>query len=156
MSGAASHFTRTDIRERRRSLLPLLKKIHDAERYLSQESIESLSRKLRMSENEIYGVATFYPQFRFAPPGKYHIQVCLGNACHVGGAQNFMEAMKLERNLLHGQTSPNGMLSLEGIGCLGCCAMSPVVVVNNEIHGRMNRVTFMQLVESLDPSEEKQ
>lgn len=156
MASAAPHFTRMDIRERRKSLLPLLKKIHETEGYLSRESIELLSRKLRMSENEIYGVATFYAQFRFTPPGKYHIQVCLGNSCHVGGAQNFMEAMRFERNLTHGQTSPNGKLSLEGIGCLGCCAMAPVVVVNNEIHGRMNRVTFMQLVESLDPSEEKQ
>jgi NADH-quinone oxidoreductase subunit E len=156
MAGAVSHFTRTDIRERRTRLLPLLKKIHETEGYLSRESIQHAARELRMSENEIYGVATFYPQFRFTPPGKHHVQVCLGNSCHVGGAQNFMEAMKFERNLVHGQTSPNRNLSLEGVGCLGCCALAPVVVVNGEVHGRMNRVTFMQLVETLDPAEENQ
>lgn len=154
MAGATSHFSRMDIRDRRRSLLPLLKKTHEAEGYLSRESIGLLARKLRMSENEIYGVATFYPQFRFTPPGKYHVQVCLGNACHIGGASNFMEGMKIERNLGDGQTSPDRKLSLEGVGCLGCCAMAPVVVVNSDIHGRMNRVTFMKLVDSLAPSEE--
>ncbi len=154
MAGETSHFSRMDIRDRRRSLLPLLKKTHEAEGHLSRESIGRLARELRMSENEIYGVATFYPQFRFTPPGRHHIQVCLGNACHIAGAPNFMEGMKIERSLGDGQTSADGELSLEGVGCLGCCAMAPVVVVNGGIHGRMNRVTFMKLVDSLAPREE--
>ncbi len=155
MAGATSHFSRMDMRDRRRSLLPLLKKTHETDGFLSRESIGRLARKLRMSENEIYGVATFFPQFRFTPPGKYHIQVCLGNACHLGGAPNFMEGMKIERGLEDGRTSPDGVLSLQGVGCLGCCAMAPVVVVNGGIHGRMNRVTFMKLVDSLAPREEE-
>jgi NADH-quinone oxidoreductase subunit E len=142
------------IRERRKSLLPLLKKVQETEGYLSRETVRLISRKLRVSENEIYGVATFYPQFRFQPPGKHHLQICLGNACHVGGAPNFMEAMRIEKNLGHGETTPDRKFSLEGVGCLGCCAMAPVIVVNNEVHGRMNRVTFMRLVESLDSPEE--
>jgi len=141
------------IRERRKSLLPLLKKVQETEGYLSEETVSLISRKLRVSENEIYGVATFYPQFRFQPPGKHHLQVCLGNACHIGGAPNFMEAMKIEKNLAHGETTPDRTFSLEGVGCLGCCAIAPVIVVNGEVHGRMNRVTFMRLVESLDSPE---
>jgi NADH-quinone oxidoreductase subunit E len=141
------------IRERRKSLLPLLKKVQETEGYLSRETVRLISRKLRVTENEIYGVATFYPQFRFQPPGKHHLQVCLGNACHIGGAPNFMEAMRIEKNLGHGETTPDRKFSLEGVGCLGCCAMAPVIVVDNEIHGRMNRVTFMRLVESLDSPE---
>jgi len=140
-------------RERRKSLLPLLKKVQETEGYLSREAVKFISRKLRISENEIYGVVTFYPQFRLRPPGKYHMQVCLGNACHVGGAPNFMEAMRIEKNLGNGETTPDRKLSLESVGCLGCCAMAPVIVVNNEVHGRMNRVTFMRLVESLDSPE---
>jgi NADH-quinone oxidoreductase subunit E len=66
-----------------------------------------------------------------------------------------MEGMKIERNLGDGQTAPDGRISLEGVGCLGCCAMAPVVVVNSEIHGRMNRVTFMKLVDALAPVEEE-
>ena len=149
MADAVQH----NIRERRKGLLPLLKKVQETDGYLSRETVRLISRKLRVSENDIYGVATFYPQFRFQPPGKHHIQVCLGNACHVGGAPNFMMAMKIEKNLRHGETTPDRKFSLEGVGCLGCCAMAPVIVVNNEVHGRMNRVTFMRLVESLESPE---
>lgn len=139
-------------RERQKDLVPLLQRVQEAEGYLSAESIKIISRKLKISENEIFGVATFYAQFRFQPPGKYNIKVCLGTACHVGGGQNFMEVMKVNKNLCHGETTPDGKFSVERVACLGCCALAPVVVVNNEVHGRMNRVTFMQLLESLDPS----
>ena len=141
------------MRERRKSLLPLLKRAQETDGYLSQEAVRLISGKIRVSENEIYGVATFYPHFRFEPPGKHHVQVCLGNACHIGGATNFMHAMKIEKGIAHGQTTPDRAFSLEAVGCLGCCAISPVVVVNGEVHGRMNRVTFMRLIESLDPPE---
>jgi len=138
---------------KREALIPLLQKVQEVQGYLSPDSIILISRKLKISENEIYGVATFYTQFRFQPPGLYNIKVCLGTACHVGGGQNFMEVMKIAKNISHGETTPDGMFSLERVACLGCCALAPVVVVNNEVHGRMNRVTFMQLLESLDPSE---
>ena len=136
MADAVQH----NIRERRKGLLPLLKKVQETDGYLSRETVRLISRKLRVSENDIYGVATFYPQFRFQPPGKHHIQVCLGNACHIGGASNFMEGMKIERNLGDGQTSPDRKLSLEGVGCLGCCAMAPVVIPR--MAGRLPVPTF--------------
>ena len=139
-------------RARRKNLVPLLQKAQEEEGYISLESVKRIARKLRISENEIFGVTTFYTQFRLQPPGKYNIKVCLGTACHVGGGQNFMEVMKTNKNLSHGETSPDQKFSLERVACLGCCALAPVVVVNDEVHGRMNRVTFMQLLESLDPS----
>lgn len=151
MSAVPSPAVRKTARDKRKSLIPRLLELHDAEGYLSQDSIRRLSRELRISENEIFGVATFHPQFRFRPPGKYRIQVCLGNSCHVGGGQNFMEVMKIDKGIGHGETTPDGKFSVEEAACLGCCAVAPVVVVNNEVHGRMNRVTFMRLLESLDP-----
>jgi NADH-quinone oxidoreductase subunit E len=135
---------------KREELIPILQKVQDAEGFLSPESITLISRKLKISENEIYGVATFYTQFRFNPPGKYNIKVCLGTACHVGGGQNFIEVLKTEKNLSHGETTPDGLFSLERVACLGCCALAPVVVVNEEVYGRMNRVKFMQLLETLE------
>ncbi len=141
----------TKIRERKKNVIPLLQRMQAAEGYLSPESIRRIARTLKISENEIYGVATFYTQFRFRPAGAYNIKVCLGTACHVGGGQNFMEVMKIDKNLSHGETSPDGKFSLERVACLGCCALAPVVVVNEEVHGRMNRVTFTKLLESLDP-----
>ena len=139
-------------RARRKDLVPLLQKVQETELYLSHESIKLISRELKVSESEIYGVATFYAQFRFRPPGKYNIKVCLGTACHVGGGQNFIEVMKIAKNLSHGETTPDRQFSLERVACLGCCALAPVVVVNREVHGRMNRVTFMKLLDSLDSS----
>jgi len=153
MAAKTSHAVQDKIRQRRKSLLPLLKKTHEAEGYLSRESVRTISRKLRISENEIYGVASFYPQFRFEPPGKYNIQICLGNACHIAGAQNFVDALRMEKGLEHGRTTGDGKFSLEGTGCIGCCAMAPVVAVNSVVHGRMNRVTFMRLVEALETEE---
>ena len=139
-------------RSMKKNLIPLLQKAQEEEGFLSPEAIRRISRALKVSENEIYGVATFYTQFRFKPPGKYNLKVCLGTACHVGGGQNFMEVMETDKHIGHGETTPDGTFSLERVACLGCCALAPVVVVNDEVHGRMNRVTFMQLLESLDPS----
>jgi len=139
------------IHERRKGVIPLLQKMQEQDGYLSPESIRTISRTLKVSENEIYGVATFYTQFRFRPAGKFNVKVCLGTACHVGGGQNFMEVMKIDKNLGHGETSADGKFSLERVACLGCCALAPVVVVNEEVHGRMNRVTFTKLLETLDP-----
>jgi len=139
------------IRKRRKDLIPLLQKAQATGGYLSPRAIADISRTLKVSENEIYGVATFYTQFRFRPPGRYNVKVCLGTACHVGGGQNFMEVMKTDKNLTHGETSPDGKFSLERVACLGCCALAPVVVVNEEVHGRMNRVTFTELLKTLDP-----
>jgi NADH-quinone oxidoreductase subunit E len=134
----------------REDLIPALQRVQDVDGYLSPYSIRLISRKLKISENEIYGVATFYTQFRFNPPAKYNIKVCLGTACHVAGGWNFIDAMKAQKNLSHGETTPDREFSLERVACLGCCALAPVVVVNDEVHGRMNRVTFMQLLESLE------
>ena len=139
-------------RSMKKNLIPLLQKAQEEEGFLSPEAIRRISRALKVSENEIYGVATFYTQFRFKPPGKYNLKVCFGTACHVGGGQNFMEVMETDKHIGHGETTPDGTFSLERVACLGCCALAPVVVVNDEVHGRMNRVTFMQLLESLDPS----
>ncbi|OGD19144.1 MAG: hypothetical protein A2W03_05920 [Candidatus Aminicenantes bacterium RBG_16_63_16] len=152
MADKSSPVVLDKVRKRRKALIPLLQKAQEDERYLSTESIKLISRKLKISENEVYGVATFYTQFRFRPPGQYNIKVCLGTACHVGGGQNFMEVMLTGKNINHGETTPDGKFSLERVACLGCCALAPVVVVNNEVYGRMNRVTFMQLLESLDPT----
>jgi NADH-quinone oxidoreductase subunit E len=137
--------------EMKKDIIPLLQRAQTEHGFISPDSIRDISRMLKVSENEIYGVATFYTQFRFRPPGRFNVKVCLGTACHVGGGQNFMEVMETDKQLRHGETSPDGKFSLERVACLGCCALAPVVVVNEEVHGRMNRVTFMKLLEILDP-----
>jgi NADH-quinone oxidoreductase subunit E len=138
-----------DYKGERRELIPLLQRTQKVYGYLRPDTIKQISRWLKISENEVYGVATFYAQFRFHPPGEHHIKVCLGTACHVAGAMNFLEVLKADMNLSHGETTPDGKFSLERVACLGCCSLAPVVVNNNEVHGKMNRVKFMELIEKL-------
>jgi NADH-quinone oxidoreductase subunit E len=132
-----------------KDLVPVLQRVQEQDGYLRPDAIRSISRWLKISENEIFGVATFYAQFRFHPPGKHNIKVCMGTACHVVGARNFVEVLKADLNLSPGETTRDGKFSLERVACLGCCALAPVVVVNDEVHGRMNRVKFTELLETL-------
>jgi len=152
MSGITLANLMQEFKGERRELIPILQRTQESLGYLHTDAIKAVSRWLKISENEIYGVATFYAQFRFHPPGEHHIKVCLGTACHVSGALNFVEVLKAELNLSHGETSPNGKFSFERVACLGCCSLAPVVVTNHEVHGRMNRVKFIELLESLKKS----
>ncbi len=140
---------RQEFKGEHEDLVPVLQRLQELDGYLRPDAIRGISRWLKISENEIFGVATFYAQFRFNPPGKYNIRVCMGTACHVVGARNFVEVLKADLNLSPGETSRDGMFSLERVACLGCCALAPVVVVNEEVHGRMNRVKFTALLETL-------
>lgn len=135
-------------------LVPVLQRVQEADGFLSAGAMHHIARRLKVSESEVYGVATFYAQFRFNPPGEHNIKVCMGTACHVVGARNFIEVLKADLNLSHGETTPDGKFSLERVACLGCCALAPVVVVNDEVHGRMNRVKFTELLETLKPGGE--
>lgn len=136
-------------------IIPVLQKIQSVYGYLPRHEIRGVSRWLKVSENEIYGVATFYAQFRFTPPGKHRLKVCLGTACHVKGGEQLLEAVKHLFKIKPGETTADGKYDLERVACLGCCALAPVVVVNDEVHGRMNRVTFTNLLESLDSLPQK-
>ena len=140
---------RQEFKGERKDLVPVLQRLQEQDGYLRPDAVRSISRWLKISENEIFGVATFYAQFRFHPPGKHNIRVCMGTACHVVGARNFVEVLKADLNLSPGETTRDGKFSLERVACLGCCALAPVVVVNDEVHGRMNRVKFTELLETL-------
>jgi NADH-quinone oxidoreductase subunit E len=149
MSNQVLSEIKQEFKGERGDLIPVLQRAQEAYGYLQPDAIRQISRWLKVSENEIYGVATFYAQFRFHPPGEHHIKVCLGTACHVSGALNFLEVLQADLDLTHGQTTSDGKFSLERVACLGCCSLAPVVVVDNEVHGRMNRVKFSELLETL-------
>ena len=122
----------------REDLIPILQKVQDLEGYLRPESIRLISRRLKISENEIYGVATFYSQFRFHPPGRRQIRVCLGTACHVKGGEQLLVTTQQRLGILPGETTADGEFDLERVACLGCCALAPVVAVDDKIHAQMS------------------
>ena len=119
-------------------LIPVLQKIQSVRGYLPQDAISKISRWLKISENEIYGVASFYAQFRFTPPGKRHITVCLGTACHVKGGEQMLHVLKRRLEISPGETTADGEYDLTRVACLGCCALAPVVNFDDKIYAQMS------------------
>jgi NADH-quinone oxidoreductase subunit E len=128
----------SDFRGDRGELIPILQKVQEADGYISEVSIGRISRFLRLSENQIYGVASFYSQFRFNEPGRYSVKVCLGTACHVAGGNRLSDAVQRELHIAPGETTVDKRFDFERVACLGCCALAPVVKVGEEIHSRVN------------------
>jgi NADH-quinone oxidoreductase subunit E len=131
-------------------LVPLLQKTQEKYGYISQEAISEISRFLKISENQIYGVATFYSQFRFSAPGRHSIKVCLGTACHVRGGQILGEAVGRELNVMPGETTQDKRFDFQRVACLGCCALAPVIQVDSDIHSRMSVIRLKGILEKYE------
>jgi len=125
-------------------LIPILQGIQGVSGFISEDAVRQVSRFLRVSENEIFGVASFYAQFRFTPPGRNSVRVCLGTACHVRGGQILIHALERELGIVPGQTTEDMRFDLQRVACLGCCALAPVVAVNNDIYSRMNVIRLRE------------
>jgi NADH-quinone oxidoreductase subunit E len=121
----------------RRSLLRILQAVQHTRGFLSEEALAEVARHLEISAAEVYGVATFYNQFRFIPYGKHHVVACLGTACHAMGGQLILDAFERELDIKAGEITLDHEWSLDRVGCIGCCTKAPVVVMNDAIHARM-------------------
>ena len=128
-------------------LIPLLQEVQEHFRFLSPEAVQAVADHLQLSINDVYGVATFYAQFRFVPPGLHHIKVCEGTACHVRGSDRILESISRTTGIAPGQTSADGTFSLERVACFGSCALAPVVVVDDKVYGRMTAPKTQKLIE---------
>jgi len=128
-------------------LIPVLQKIQAEEGYLAPESVRSVSRWLRMSENEIYGVATFFAQFRFTRPGEHVLKVCLGTACHVRGGEQILDVLKRRLEVDPGGVTADGRFQLERVACLGCCALAPVLSVDDKIYGQSSVLKIQEMLD---------
>lgn len=118
----------------REDLIPILQDAQEVMGHLSHEAIVRIAQHLALPASKVYGVATFYNQFRFQAPGRFHIQICRGTACHVKGSQGILAALKRELRIEPGQTSRDGMFSLEVVACVGACGLAPVIVINGRFH----------------------
>ena len=122
---------------RRENLIPMLQKVQELDGFISPQAVKLISDKLRISENEIHGVTTFYAQFRFHPPGKHSIHVCMGTACHVNGGQQILNSLEYELGIKEGETSEDKKFDLNRVACLGCCALAPVVKIDDSINSQL-------------------
>jgi NADH-quinone oxidoreductase subunit E len=122
---------------KRDSLIPILQKAQEVHGYLSEEAIAEIGKHLKLPASKVYGVATFYNQFRFTPKGKYHIMLCRGTACHVKGSVKLLDAVSRTLKLQAGQTTRDGLFSLEVVACMGACGLAPAVSVNGEMFAKV-------------------
>ena len=133
---------------KRDSLIPILQEVQDELGYLSREAVIRIARHLNLPTSKVYGVATFYNQFRFQALGKHHIQVCRGTACHVKGSAAILEAIKRDLKIDAGQTSRDGVFSLEVVACIGACGLAPVICVNGEFHAGVSTKSVAKILDS--------
>lgn len=121
----------------RANLIPVLQKVQGKLGYLPREAMREIATHLNIAAIDVYGVATFYNQFRFNPPGKHSIKVCLGTACHMRGGYITLEAWKRRLKIEPKQTTPDREFDLDTVACVGCCTMAPVTVVDNKPEGQV-------------------
>jgi len=119
------------------NVIPLLQKTQDIFGYLPQDAMREISRVTGKTVSEIFGVATFYAQFRFTPMGRHVMKVCHGTACHVQSAETLDTIVEQRLGVAPGNTTPDGEYTVERVACLGCCSLAPVVMIDGEVYGRL-------------------
>lgn len=127
-------------------MIPILQEIQESFGYISEQAVKAISGFLRMSENQVFGVTSFYSQFRFSPPGRNSVKVCLGTACHVRGGQILCDALERELGIVPGETTKDRRFDLQRVACLGCCALAPVVTVKDDLYSRMTVIRLKQIL----------
>jgi len=132
----------------RDKLIPILQEVQESVGFISKEAVLEISQHLNLAPSKIFGVATFYNQFRFEPKGKYHILVCRGTACHVKGSAKTLEAVERELGIKAGNTTSDGLFSIEVVACLGACGLAPLVCINNEFYGHATKDKVREILKS--------
>ena len=132
------------------SVIPILQKIQETFGYIAPQAVERVSDYLKLTENEVYGVASFYSQFRFIPRGRHSITVCLGTACHVRGGGILLEALERHLQIKTGECTVDKRFDLAAVACLGCCALAPVLKIDEDIFGNMAVIKIKELLEKYE------
>jgi NADH-quinone oxidoreductase subunit E len=147
VSGDGLSELKREFKGERGDLIPVLQRVQAVYGYLHPQAVRAVSRWLKISENEIFGVATFYAQFRFHPPGRHHVRICLGTACHVRGGEQILLTAEERLGVGTGETTPDGEFDLERVACLGCCALAPVVNVDDKVYSQMSVLKIQRILD---------
>lgn len=140
--------------EEKGNIITLLQHIQEKFGYLPSHVLNYVSHKLKISLAEIYGVATFYAQFSFNEKGKYVITSCDGTACHVKNGTLILEYIEKELGIKSGETTEDKLFSIETVACLGCCAIAPVCVINEEVYGNLTIKKMQKILNKIKKAEE--
>jgi NADH-quinone oxidoreductase subunit E len=129
-------------------LIPILQETQKVFGFVSQDNMKSIAEYLKISSADVYGVATFFAQFRFTPVGKYVIKICHGTACHVGGVKILDAMLKNKLGIEPGETTKDGLFSIQQVACLGCCSLAPVVMINDTTYGKLTNDKLTKIIDS--------
>ena len=132
----------------RDSLIPILQDVQDVEGFLSKETVKKIGDYLNLPTSKIYGVATFYNQFRFEALGNYHIQICRGTACHVKGSAQVLEEFQRELDIEPCETTRDGVFSLEVVACIGACGLAPAITINGKVHAKVKPDEVKEIIKN--------
>ncbi len=135
--------------EEKENLMNLLLQIQEKYNYLPKEKLIELSKSKNIPGVDIYGIATFYAQFKLEKPGKYKISICRGTACHVKNSGSIIEYLEEYLNLKIGQTSEDGKFTLETVNCIGACAKAPAMMINGEVYGELTKEKVKKIIDGL-------
>jgi NADH-quinone oxidoreductase subunit E len=141
----------THKRRHPRHLIDILQDVQSQEGYLSHRAMLEVAKFLNVSPATVWGVATFYNQFRFTPPGRYPVRVCLGTACHLAGGQLVLEAVARELKIEVGGTTEDREFDLDRVACIGCCALAPVVTIGLDVYPGMTSPRVEEVLAALYP-----
>lgn len=137
------------------SIIPLLQGVQAVFGFLPRAAFEKIAKETGLELSDMYGVATFYTQFRLNPVGKHIIKVCHGTACHVQNANAVSEALAEELKIKDGETTPDGLFTLESVACLGCCSLAPVMMIDNDTYGKLNNKSALKVLREIAKKEKQ-
>ncbi|HUT77028.1 MAG TPA: NADH-quinone oxidoreductase subunit NuoE [Polyangia bacterium] len=130
--------------------IPILQAVQEEFRFVPLEVMERIAARTEMSEAQLYGVATFYTQFRLTPVGERIVKVCHGTACHVGGAEGLTESMESRLGVKTGENTPDMKYTLSSVACVGCCSLAPVVMVDGKTYGKLDRKKAAKIIDDFE------
>ena len=133
--------------------IPVLQAIQETFRYIPLEAIERIAASTEMTESQLFGIATFYAQFRLTPVGERIVKVCHGTACHVSGAEGITESMEERLGFKVGENTPDMKYTLTKVACVGCCSLAPVVMVDDKTYGKLDRKKSAGIIDQLEERE---
>jgi NADH-quinone oxidoreductase subunit E len=139
----------TEEQKKRGLLIHAFQQIQKEYNYLPEDKLEGLSKKLNIPLADVYSTASFYKHFYFKPRGKNIVCVCMGTACHVRGASKVLQKIEEEFGVKEGETSPDMSMTLETVGCVGCCGLAPVVTVNEEVVGEVSPKKINEIISTI-------
>jgi NADH-quinone oxidoreductase subunit E len=145
----------TKYKGKKGSMIPLLQGTQDIYGYIPHEAFLRLSEETELELSEMYGVATFYAQFRLNPVGKHIVKVCHGTACHVQNANAVSDALREAMKVEDGGTTEDGLFTLESVACLGCCSLAPVMMIGDETYGKLSGAQAVKIVKNIRIEETK-